>query len=91
MRNQIFKYTSEYKTVVNVLQVMYCCSECRDAAWQRYHKCLCLGGERSNPDHPFNLLLDTWRNMHYPPETASIMLMLKMIAMVKQVCVSTYL
>lgn len=35
--------------------------------------------------HPNNLLLLSFRTMHYPPETSSIMLMAKMVAMVKQV------
>jgi hypothetical protein len=66
-------------------QLIYCNKECREKAWTSYHKCLCLGQAREDPDHPVNKLMEIWRNMHYPPETASIMLLLKMIAMVKQV------
>lgn len=64
--------------------VIYCCEDCREKAWNCYHKCLCTGPARDDPDHPVNRLMEVWRNMHYPPETASIMLLLKMIAMVKQ-------
>ncbi|XP_026001574.1 SET and MYND domain-containing protein 5-like [Astatotilapia calliptera] len=65
-------------------QVMYCSSECRQAAADQYHQALCLGPSEEDPDHPINKLKDAWRSMHYPPETSSIMLMAKMVAMVKQ-------
>uniref|UniRef100_A0A669DMK4 Protein-lysine N-trimethyltransferase SMYD5 n=1 Tax=Oreochromis niloticus TaxID=8128 RepID=A0A669DMK4_ORENI len=65
-------------------QVMYCSSECRQAAADQYHRALCLGPSEDDPDHPINKLKDAWKSMHYPPETSSIMLMAKMVAMVKQ-------
>uniref|UniRef100_A0A8C9YE56 Protein-lysine N-trimethyltransferase SMYD5 n=1 Tax=Sander lucioperca TaxID=283035 RepID=A0A8C9YE56_SANLU len=65
-------------------QVMYCSSECRQAAADQYHRVLCLGSSQDDPDHPINKLKDAWRSMHYPPETSSIMLMARMVAVVKQ-------
>uniref|UniRef100_A0A8C5N9P7 Protein-lysine N-trimethyltransferase SMYD5 n=1 Tax=Gouania willdenowi TaxID=441366 RepID=A0A8C5N9P7_GOUWI len=65
-------------------QVMYCSSECRQRAADQYHQSLCLGPSQDDPDHPINKLKDAWRSMHYPPETSSIMLMARMVAMVKQ-------
>ncbi|KAF3838667.1 hypothetical protein F7725_010435 [Dissostichus mawsoni] len=65
-------------------QVMYCSSECRQAAADQYHRALCLGPSKEDPDHPINKLKDAWRSMHYPPETASIMLIARMVAIVKQ-------
>ncbi|KAM3938498.1 protein-lysine N-trimethyltransferase SMYD5 [Leptodactylus fuscus] len=65
-------------------QVSYCSAECLRAAREQYHQVLCLGSSRDNPQHPLNKLEETWRNMHYPPETASIMLMARMVASVKQ-------
>ncbi|TNM98962.1 histone-lysine N-trimethyltransferase SMYD5 [Takifugu flavidus] len=65
-------------------QVMYCSSECRQAAADQYHRVLCLGASQEDPDHPVNKLKDAWRSMHYPPETSSIMLMARMVAAVKQ-------
>ncbi|MCJ8735728.1 hypothetical protein PDJAM_G00250710 [Pangasius djambal] len=65
-------------------QVMYCSSECRQAAWDQYHQVLCLGPSHHDPDHPVNKLQEAWRSAHYPPETSSIMLMAKMVAVVKQ-------
>ncbi|KAK1789306.1 hypothetical protein P4O66_015234 [Electrophorus voltai] len=65
-------------------QVIYCSSECRQAAWDQYHQVLCLGPSHNDPDHPINKLQDAWRSVHYPPETSSIMLMARMVATVKQ-------
>uniref|UniRef100_A0AAY4DHX0 Protein-lysine N-trimethyltransferase SMYD5 n=1 Tax=Denticeps clupeoides TaxID=299321 RepID=A0AAY4DHX0_9TELE len=65
-------------------QVMYCSAECRQAALDQYHRALCLGGSHEDPDHPVNKLQEAWRNVHFPPETSSIMLMAKMVATVKQ-------
>ncbi|XP_043544872.1 SET and MYND domain-containing protein 5 isoform X1 [Chiloscyllium plagiosum] len=63
---------------------LYCSTECRQAAMKQYHQVLCLGPSKDDPQHPLNQLQEAWRNMHYPPETASIMLMVRMVAMVKQ-------
>uniref|UniRef100_A0A8C3BTI1 Protein-lysine N-trimethyltransferase SMYD5 n=1 Tax=Cairina moschata TaxID=8855 RepID=A0A8C3BTI1_CAIMO len=65
-------------------QVTYCSAECRQAALEQYHQVLCLGPSRDDPTHPLNKLQEAWRNMHYPPETSSIMLMARMVATVKQ-------
>ncbi|CAM4612350.1 unnamed protein product [Leuciscus chuanchicus] len=65
-------------------QVMYCGTECRQAAWEQYHKVLCLGPSHDDPDHPVNKLQDAWKSVHYPPETSSIMIMARMVATIKQ-------
>lgn len=65
-------------------QVTYCSEECRCAAWEKYHQVLCVGPSTHNSEHPLARLQEAWRNMHYPPETASIMLLAKMVAMVQQ-------
>ncbi|XP_067389643.1 histone-lysine N-trimethyltransferase SMYD5 [Emydura macquarii macquarii] len=65
-------------------QVAYCSAECRQSAFEQYHQVLCLGPSREDPKHPLNKLQEAWRNVHYPPETASIMLMARMVATVKQ-------
>uniref|UniRef100_A0A8C0QPX5 Protein-lysine N-trimethyltransferase SMYD5 n=1 Tax=Chelonoidis abingdonii TaxID=106734 RepID=A0A8C0QPX5_CHEAB len=66
-------------------QVAYCSAECRQSAFEQYHQVLCLGPSREDPKHPLNKLQDAWRNIHYPPETSSIMLLARMVATVKQV------
>ncbi|XP_014968134.1 protein-lysine N-trimethyltransferase SMYD5 isoform X2 [Macaca fascicularis] len=65
-------------------QVMYCSAECRLAATEQYHQVLCPGPSQDDPLHPLNKLQEAWRSVHYPPETASIMLMARMVATVKQ-------
>ncbi|KAL4232080.1 SET and MYND domain-containing protein 5 [Mactra antiquata] len=64
--------------------MIYCSVECYQSAIEKYHKCLCIGSSRDDTDHPINKVIESWRNIHYPPESANIMLLLKMIAMVKQ-------
>ncbi|KAJ1212993.1 hypothetical protein NDU88_000632 [Pleurodeles waltl] len=65
-------------------QVVYCSAACRTSAYDQYHQALCLGASREDPKHPLNKLQEAWRNIHYPPETSSIMLMARMVATVKQ-------
>lgn len=65
--------------------IEYCCEDCRYQAYHLYHQTLCLGENRQNPNHPINLLIDVWRQMHFPPETTTIYLIIKLLAMMKQV------
>ncbi|BFY98011.1 hypothetical protein BsWGS_01051 [Bradybaena similaris] len=65
-------------------QVLYCSPACRDLAAEQYHHVLCKGSSKDDPEHPLNRLVNEWRSFHYPPETTSVMLIAKMIAMVKQ-------
>uniref|UniRef100_A0A1B6CXX1 Protein-lysine N-trimethyltransferase SMYD5 n=2 Tax=Clastoptera arizonana TaxID=38151 RepID=A0A1B6CXX1_9HEMI len=57
----------------------YCSSRCQEVAIQQYHKILCY-----TKDHPLNNLVETWKQIHYPPETANIMLLARIIAIVEQ-------
>lgn len=50
----------------------------------RYHSTLCLQGRVKDESHPLNQLCETWKQMHYPPESASIMLLARMVAIVNQ-------
>ncbi|XP_063963551.1 histone-lysine N-trimethyltransferase SMYD5-like [Lytechinus pictus] len=65
-------------------QVVYCSSECREEAWNEYHQVLCISHHPPDPNHPLVILQEVWKTMHYPPETTSIMLIAKMIALIKQ-------
>ncbi|XP_055607025.1 histone-lysine N-trimethyltransferase SMYD5 [Uranotaenia lowii] len=62
----------------------YCSRRCFNNALQQYHKVLCLGTERNNEQHPVNKLIEYWKKTHYPPETSSITLIIKIIGMFKQ-------
>ncbi|XP_011496156.1 PREDICTED: SET and MYND domain-containing protein 5 [Ceratosolen solmsi marchali] len=62
----------------------FCGIECQMDAWDRYHKSLCLQTRQINERHPLIQLQETWKQMHYPPETATIMLLARMVAMVNQ-------
>jgi len=62
----------------------YCSIECKQSALNEYHQVLCLGQSRLDSNHPYNVLMDTWRQLHLPPETTSLELIIKMIAHMKQ-------
>jgi len=46
---------------------------------------LCAGSGVENADHPLQALENVWRTLHYPPETTSISLVYKLLAMIQQV------
>ncbi|XP_055317017.1 histone-lysine N-trimethyltransferase SMYD5 [Sitodiplosis mosellana] len=62
----------------------YCSQECLNIANERYHRFLCLASDYDNPTHPLNVLNEVWKKIHYPPETTTILLIVKLIAMYKQ-------
>ncbi|XP_031842726.1 SET and MYND domain containing, class 5 [Nomia melanderi] len=62
----------------------YCSSDCQTEAYSRYHKTLCLHSKEKDESHPLVQLNETWKQMHYPPESATIMLLARMVAIVNQ-------
>ncbi len=65
--------------------IEYCSEKCRFQAIGLFHQTLCQGSKRDDPNSRFNLLMDFWRQIHLPPETTSIELIVKLIAIIKQV------
>ena len=66
--------------------VLFCTPECRQRAWDLYHRSLCPS-EPSNAStlgQSIEKLCNFWKTTHYPPETASIMLLVKILAAIKQ-------
>ncbi|KAL7723668.1 hypothetical protein ACLKA6_007998 [Drosophila palustris] len=55
-------------------KVRYCSEDCLVEAQKRYHRVSCMGAFRADDTHPINVLNETWKKMHYPPETGTIML-----------------
>lgn len=62
----------------------YCCKDCQDSAWSQYHNILCVRSFTPDPAHPLVLLQEAWKHMHYPPETACILLLARILATVRQ-------
>lgn len=56
----------------------YCSEECRTEALSKHHTVIC------NNHGLIIELIEVWKKMHYPPETASLMLIIKIFAMYKQ-------
>jgi len=59
--------------------VAFCSESCLTTALSSYHTALCIKG---NPSHPLLAVDEMWRNLHFPPETTSLVLLLKIIATV---------
>lgn len=62
----------------------YCSEDCRVDALKKYHTVACMGNFRQDDSHPINILNDSWKKMHYPPETGTILLIVRIMAMYKQ-------
>lgn len=75
--------TSKSTQVICTCSVRYCSTECRGQAWALYHQTLCTANNASIAE-PTSKLCDFWKSIHYPPETASIMLLVKVLASIKQ-------
>ena len=58
----------------------FCSKSCQEEAWNSYHKVLC----HNDPNHPLAILDEIWRPMHYPPETSSIGLVIRILATIVQ-------
>ncbi len=61
--------------------VEYCSDRCRHQAFLTYHQTLCSVTNSTS----YNLIMEFWRSIHLPPETTSIELILKLLAIIKQV------
>ncbi|KAL7751945.1 SET and MYND domain-containing protein 5 [Sorochytrium milnesiophthora] len=59
---------------------VYCSAHCQSAAWEFSHVLLCPA---ANPAaaQPLAALKETWKSFHYPPESSSIMIIAKLLAM----------
>ncbi|CAH4033988.1 unnamed protein product [Pieris brassicae] len=69
-------------TSCNACGVLYCTDRCRVNASISYHRSLCY--DQSDASHPIHILLEAWKQLHYPPETTSIMLLVRILAYIKQ-------
>lgn len=65
----------------NDCSVEFCSEACRNTAIEKYHRVLCTKGDA---EHPLIQLQDAWKAIHYPPESANIMLLARIIAMIRQ-------
>lgn len=60
----------------------YCSEDCRTEALA-HHAFICKLNLPAN-NQPISELIEVWKKMHYPPETASLMLIIKIFALYKQ-------
>ncbi|XP_076250614.1 SET and MYND domain containing, class 5 isoform X1 [Rhynchophorus ferrugineus] len=71
-------------TFCNLCAVKYCSELCRVQAFNQYHKVLCIQTSYRNNVHPLEQLEDAWKKIHYPPETSSIFLIVRLLAQTLQ-------
>ncbi|CAH2003454.1 unnamed protein product [Acanthoscelides obtectus] len=65
--------------------VEYCSEICQTEALNQHHRVLCLQTTERNVDiHPLLKLEETWKQMHYPPETSSVLLIVRLLARILQ-------
>lgn len=68
----------------------FCSAACHYKAWQTYHRILCPTDPAKPPQLQLQLkenlekLCDFWKSIHYPPETGSILLIVKIFASIRQ-------
>lgn len=70
-----------YNIIYNIYNIIYNDMKCKNF---RYHSTICLQSREKDESHPLVQLNETWKRMHYPPESATVMLLIKMIALVNQ-------
>ncbi|GLV44238.1 SET and MYND domain containing class 5 [Carabus blaptoides fortunei] len=64
--------------------VKYCSEACRVLAFQQYHRTICIQTKERDFAHPLEKLTESWKEMHFPPETCNIMLLVRILAIVQQ-------
>uniref|UniRef100_H2ZB99 SET domain-containing protein n=1 Tax=Ciona savignyi TaxID=51511 RepID=H2ZB99_CIOSA len=62
---------------------VYCSMACREKAYNEYHKTLCPSSDQCDKS-ALEVLDETWRGFHFPPETASIQMIMRILARIKQ-------
>lgn len=68
--------------------IEYCSKDCLLQASDSYHQSVCP----TNPAaaQSMSILMDYWKQIHLPPETTNIYLVLKLIALAKQVFMALF-
>ncbi|OON15609.1 hypothetical protein X801_08584, partial [Opisthorchis viverrini] len=59
--------------------VTYCTPECMQSAADTYHAVICPKDPQLPADHPFTRLDELWRQLHYPPESSTIFLLVRIV------------
>ncbi|CAK1585579.1 unnamed protein product [Parnassius mnemosyne] len=77
-----FDINLENVTTCDQCGILYCSEDCKQRAYEAFHRTLCY--DTSDAQHPVMVLLETWKQMHYPPETTSVMLLVRILAFIEQ-------
>ncbi|VEL32224.1 unnamed protein product, partial [Protopolystoma xenopodis] len=61
--------------------LIFCSPECLSLAMRLYHSIMCMKSNLNSDLEPLNKLELVWRQTHFPPETNTVMLLLRIVAM----------
>lgn len=68
----------------NCTNARYCSEECLHIATSQYHGIMCVNnkkfGDTTMNDNPLIKLDEIWRNFHFPPETCTIFLLVRLVS-----------
>uniref|UniRef100_A0A0V0J9I1 SET and MYND domain-containing protein 5 n=1 Tax=Schistocephalus solidus TaxID=70667 RepID=A0A0V0J9I1_SCHSO len=75
-------FSSPLETIVACQNctVQYCCDACRSSSAAEYHSFLCPALCPDPANNAFTRLDEEWRNSQHPPETGTVMLLVRMAA-----------
>ncbi|KAH8861775.1 SET and MYND domain-containing protein 5 [Schistosoma japonicum] len=65
----------------------YCSQNCLDSAALTYHSVMCMGLIESENENPLKKLDIIWRQFHYPPESGTIFLLVRIAAACLSACI----
>ncbi|KAI4457651.1 set and mynd domain-containing protein 5 [Holotrichia oblita] len=71
-------------TYCSLCGIHYCSTKCQTTAYNQYHRTLCFERKSDIDDHPLYQLNEMWKQMHYPPETSTIMIIPRILATIQQ-------
>ncbi|KAG6454293.1 hypothetical protein O3G_MSEX008624 [Manduca sexta] len=63
-------------------EALYCSEFCKQQAYVTYHRSMCH--DSLDALHPMTVVLEEWKQMHYPPETTNILLLIRILAYINQ-------
>lgn len=76
--------TIKDQVICEACGVLFCGNNCRTKAFNQYHRNMCTQTMERNLTHPLEKLNEAWKQVHYPPESTSIMLLVRILTLIQQ-------
>lgn len=65
-------------------KTLYCSVTCKNNAANQYHRNICSQIGEKGMLNPLEKLIEAWKEIHYPPETSNIMLVVRILMLIQQ-------